>query len=437
MGNPVAKGLRVGAADALSLNRWWGPVSSPTVPLIVQKFGGTSVANAERIHRAARRAIRAKLEGKQVVLVVSAMGHTTDELLKLAGEVSADPPKRELDMLLTTGEQVSIALMAMAIHAAGHEAISLTGAQLGLLTDSVHTRARIQRISRERIDRELAAGRIVIVAGFQGIDAGGEITTLGRGASDTTAAALASVLGAEICEIYTDVDGVYTTDPRLVPQARKIDRISYDTMLEMAAAGAAVMHSRAIEFGKKYRVPIHVRSSLTDAPGTLIMTETKGMEDAAVQGVTLKQDLASITLAGVPNRPGMAARIFSAIAAKNVLVDDIVQNVYDDGRQANLTFSVSAADLAEAKRICADLVREMNLSGMSVDDGVAKVSAIGVGMRTASGVASTMFSALAEGGVNIHNISTSEIVLSCLVRREDGPRALQLVHDAFGLHVAP
>ncbi|MCC7291961.1 MAG: aspartate kinase [Phycisphaerales bacterium] len=405
------------------------------MPLIVQKFGGTSVANAERIHRAARRAVRAKLEGKQVVLVVSAMGHTTDELLKLAAEVAADPPKRELDMLLTTGEQVSIALMAMAIHATGHEAISLTGAQLGLITDSVHSRARIQRISRERIDRELAAGRIVIVAGFQGIDASGEITTLGRGASDTTAAALASVLGAEICEIYTDVDGVYTTDPRVVPQARKIDRISYDTMLEMAAAGAAVMHSRAIEFGKKYRVPIHVRSSLTDAPGTLIMTETKGMEDVAVQGVTLKQDLASITITGVPNTPGAAARIFGAIAARNLLVDDIVQNVYDDGRLAGLCFSVTTGDLPEAKRVCAELIKDMGLAGMSVDEGVAKVSAIGVGMRTASGVASTMFKALAEGGVNIENISTSEIVLSCLIRREHGPKALQLVHDAFGLHL--
>lgn len=405
--------------------------------LIVQKFGGTSVANAERIHRAARRAVRAKLEGHRVVLVVSAMGHTTDELLRLAHEISPDPPKRELDMLLTTGEQVSIALMAMAIHATGHEAISLTGAQVGLITDSVHTRARIQRISRERIEQELALGRIVIVAGFQGIDASGEITTLGRGASDTTAAALAAVLGAEICEIYTDVDGVYTTDPRLVPQARKIDRISYDTMLELAAAGAGVMHSRAIEFAKKYRVTIHVRSSMTDVPGTLIMHETRGMEDAAVQGVTLKQDLASISLNGIPNTPGMAARIFDAIAAHHILVDDIVQNVHDGGRLANLAFTVSSGDLSAVRRICDDLVRLMNLSGMSVDEGVSKVSAIGVGMRTASGVASTMFKALADGNINIENISTSEIVLSCLVRREDGPRALQLVHDAFKLHLPP
>ena len=265
----------------------------PAMSLVVQKFGGTSLATAEKIHRAARRAIRAKRDGKRVVLVVSAMGSSTDDLISLAQRVSSNPPKRELDMLLTTGEQVSIALMAMAISSAGHEAISLTAAQLGLFTDSVHSRARIQRISRERIDRELDGGRIVIVAGFQGIDASGEITTMGRGASDTTATALAAALDAGTCEIYTDVDGVYTADPRYVPQARKIDEISYEVMLEMAAVGASVMHSRAIVFGKKFQVPIHVRSSLTDAKGTLIMEETPGMEEIVVQGVTLKEDLAN------------------------------------------------------------------------------------------------------------------------------------------------
>jgi aspartate kinase len=401
--------------------------------LIVQKFGGTSLATAEKIHRAARRAIRAKLAGNRVVLVVSAMGHSTDELLSLAREISSDPPKRELDMLLTTGEQVSIALMAMAIHAAGHEAISLTGAQLGLVTDSVHTRARIQRISRDRLDRELEAGRIVIVAGFQGIDAGGEITTLGRGASDTTATALAAVLHADTCEIYTDVDGVYTADPRIVPQARKIDRISYDVMLEMAAAGAGVMHSRAIEFGKKFSVPIHVRSSMTDVKGTMIMAENPAMEEIAVQGVTLKQDLAMVTLHGVPNRAGMAARIFAEVARNNILVDDIVQNIDNGGAMANLSFSTNASEANEARAVCERLAGQLGIRSVEVDEGVSKVSAIGVGMRTHTGIAATMFDALAQAEINIDNISTSEIVISCIVRRDDGPKALRFLHDAFGL----
>ncbi|MCH7527673.1 MAG: aspartate kinase, partial [Planctomycetes bacterium] len=295
--------------------------------LTVQKFGGTSVSDAQKIHRAARRAIRAKLAGDRVVMVVSAMGRTTDKLLALANDVCPNPPKRELDMLLTTGEQVSIALMAMAIHWAGHEAISLTGAQLGLVTDSVHTKARIRKIERQRLERELDAGKIVIVAGFQGIDEAGEITTLGRGASDTTAAALAAVLGAERCEIYTDVDGGYTADPRLVPGARKIDRISYDEMLEMAASGAGVMHSRAIEFGMRFNVPIHVRSSLTDTPGTVIMSESEGMEQIAIRGVTLREDLARIVLVAVPAESGIASAIFDEVAKSGIVVDDIVQNV--------------------------------------------------------------------------------------------------------------
>ena len=405
--------------------------------LLVQKFGGTSLATAPRIHRAARRAIRAKLDGHQVVLVVSAMGDTTDELLALAGEVCSDPPKRELDMLLTTGEQVSIALMAMAIDATGHEAISLTAAQLGLLTDSAHTHARIQRISRDRIARELSAGKTVIVAGFQGIDPRGEITTLGRGASDTTATALAAVLGAKVCEIYTDVDGVYTADPRLVPQARKIDEISYDVMMEMAASGATVMHSRAIEFGKKFNVPVHVRSSLTDAEGTMIMAETPGMEAVRVEGVTLKEDLAMVSLQTVPNKPGIASRIFSEVGRNHILVDDIVQNIYDHGRLANLSFSTTVADLAEARVVCQRIADELGIGGVEIDDGVSKVSAIGVGMRSHAGVASTMFDALAKAEINIENISTSEIVISCIVRRADGPRALQHVHDAFGLDKPP
>ncbi len=401
--------------------------------LIVQKFGGTSLAGAEQIHRAARRAIRAKLGGSRVVLVVSAMGSTTDELINLAGQVSPNPPNRELDMLLTTGEQVSIALMAMAIDSTGHQAISLTAAQLGLVTDSTHTRARIQRISRERIDRELSGGKIVIVAGFQGIDASGEITTMGRGASDTTATALAALLGAQVCEIYTDVDGVYTADPRVVPQARKIDRISYDAMMEMAAVGASVMHSRAVEFGKKYNVPIHVRSSLTDEKGTLIMPQTPEMEAIAVRGVTLKEDLAVVSLIGVPNHTGVAARIFAEVAGNHILVDDIVQNVHDSGRLANLGFSTNAADVAEARRVCEGLAAELGIASVEVDEGVSKVSAVGLGMRTHSTIAATMFDALAKAEVNIDAISTSEIVISCIVRSEDGPKALRCLHEAFNL----
>jgi len=401
--------------------------------VIVQKFGGTSVADAEKIHRAARRAVRARLDGCQVVIVVSAMGRTTDTLLGLAREISPRPPKRELDVLLTTGEQVSIALMAMAIDAAGHEAISLTAGQLGLVTDSAHTRARIQRIHRARLSRELDAGRIVIVAGFQGIDASGEITTLGRGASDTTAAALATVLSAEVCEIYSDVDGVYSADPRLVPQARKIDRISYDEMLEMAAAGAGVIHSRAIEFGKKYNVPIHVRSSLTDVPGTMVMAETEGMEAITVRGVTLKEDLAVVTLTGVPNRPGIAADIFAEISRHGILIDDITQTLYEDGRIANIGFSTTTAYLSEARMACEVVREQLGLGGVDIDEEVSKVSAIGVGMRTHTGVAARMFQSLSAAGVNIDAISTSEIVISCIVPRQDGPRALEAVHDAFNL----
>jgi aspartate kinase len=401
--------------------------------LIVQKFGGTSLADAGKIHRAARRAIRAKLEGHQVVLVVSAMGKTTDELLALAHAMSSEPPKRELDVLLTTGEQVSIALMAMAIDAAGHHAISLTAAQLGLVTDSEHTRARIRRISRDRIERELENGRVVIVAGFQGIDVGGEITSMGRGASDTTAAALAAVLGAKACEIYTDVDGVYTSDPKLVPTARKIDRISYDELLEMAGAGAGVLHSRAIEFGKKFHVPIHVRSSLTDAEGTMSIDESAGMETTSVRGVTLKEDLAMITLAGVPNEAGIAAKVFAEIARHRIMVDDIVQDIYEGAKLANIGFSVDSSLINQAKSICEKLARELGARSVEIDEDVSKVSAIGVGMRSHTGVAATMFEALAREKVNIENISTSEIVLSCIVRHQDGPRALNCVHEAFGL----
>jgi aspartate kinase len=305
------------------------------------------------------------------------------------------------------------------------------------MTDSVHSEARIQAISRERIARELDAGRIVIVAGFQGIDASGEITTLGRGASDTTAAALAAVLGAEICEIYTDVDGIYTTDPRLVPQARKLSAISYDEMLELAATGAKVMHSRSIEFAKKHDVPIHVRSSLTDAPGTMIMATIPGLEDVAVRGVTLREDLATVVLTQVPNEPGVAAEIFAEVGRHRILVDDIIQNMYEDGKLANLGFSTNSNQAVEAMDICKRLAAERGFGPVELDEKVSKVSVVGVGMRSHTGVASRMFAALAEARVNIDTISTSEIVISCIVHQEDGPRALQALHRAFELDKPP
>ncbi|UCG15803.1 MAG: aspartate kinase [Phycisphaerales bacterium] len=401
--------------------------------LVVQKFGGTSLGDAQKIHRAARRAIQARLDGADVVMVVSAMGGTTDKLIDLAREVTPRPPRRELDMLLTTGEQVSIALMAMAIDTAGHRAISLTGGQLGLVTDSVHTQARIQRISKDRLARELSAGNIVIVAGFQGIDERGEITTLGRGASDTTAAALAAVLDADVCEIYTDVDGVYTSDPRIVPQARKLSRIGYDEMLELAGAGAKVMHSRAIEFGKKYNVPIHVRSSLIDLPGTMIMAETPGMEDVVVRGVTLQGNLATVVMIGVPNTPGTASSIFAEVARHNIVVDDIVQNIYDHGRIANIGFSTQEHEVERVREICEAMARERGFGKVEVDENVCKVSVVGIGMRSHAGVASKVFSVLAEARINIHTISTSEIVIGCIVNAEDGHRAMQHLHEAFGL----
>ena len=411
-------------------------VKIKTMSIIVQKFGGTSVANAEKMARAARRAIKAKLDGHQVVMVVSAMGHTTDELIDLAKQVNPNPPRREMDMLLTTGEQVSIALMAMAIEAAGHEAISFTGGQVGMVTDSAHSKARIRSIDAGRIHKELKAGKIVIVAGFQGITEEGAITTLGRGGSDTTAVALAAALKAKECEIYTDVDGVYTTDPRLVPQATKIPQITYDEMLELASLGAGVMHSRSIEFGKKYGVPIHVRSSLTDIEGTMIVAETAGMEGIVVRGVTLKKEIARIVLVGVPNKPGVAAQIFAKIAERNIVVDDIIQNALEKGNVANIGFTTSLSDAREAKSVCEQLAKEMKLGPVETDQKIAKVSIVGIGMKTHTGVASKMFNALAKAKINIQNISTSEIVVSCLIDQKDAEKALQVLHAAFELDKA-
>ncbi|MCP4709136.1 MAG: aspartate kinase [Planctomycetes bacterium] len=400
--------------------------------LIVQKFGGTSVADAERIHRAARRAIKVKQAGNDVVMVVSAMGDTTDRLVSLANEISPDPSRREMDMLLTTGEQISISLMAMAIHAAGFEAISLTASQVGLITDTAHTKARIQKINAERIRRELDTGHIVIVAGFQGVNESGEITTLGRGASDTTAVALAAVLKAKRCEIYTDVDGIYTADPRIEPMARKIDIISYDEMLDLTSLGAGVMHTRAIQFGKKYNVEIEVRSSFTDNPGTIITHEVEQMEEFVVSGVTVRKDLAQLVLSGLPDEPGVAAQIFEQIAQHNVIVDDIIQTVVDR-KFANISFIVPHADLAECKLAISEINKKFNVQDIVCKDPIAKVSVVGVGMRNHFGVAHRMFQALAEAGINIEAISTSEIKISCIIDTDHADRAVQAIHAAFEL----
>jgi aspartate kinase len=403
------------------------------VSLLVQKFGGTSVADSNKILAAARRAIQAHARGEQVLVVVSARGHTTDELISLAKEINEKPPAREMDMLLSTGEQVSVALMAMAVEALGVPAISFTGAQVGLVTDSFHSKARIRNISTERMKQALEEGKVVIVAGFQGVDENYNITTLGRGGSDTTAVALAAVLGASACEIYTDVDGIYTTDPRVVPEARKIDRISYDEMLELASLGAGVMHSRSIEFAKKYGVPIHVRSSFTDTAGTWIVGEGDARRlGVAVTGAALAKDEARVTVLGVPDRPGVVHALFTKIAAAKIVVDMIVQNVALNGT-TEVSFTVATGDLAETLRVSEAAAREIGAKGVAHDPGVAKVSAVGLGMSTHTGVATAMFDVLAREGVNIQMITTSEIKISVLVDRASAVSALRAIHKVFEL----
>lgn len=406
--------------------------------LIVQKFGGTSLADAEKFHRAARRAIRAKLDGSQVIVVVSAMDQSTDELVDLAYQITDRPSRREMDQLLATGEQVSIALMAMAIHHAGHDAISFTGGQIGLRTDRTFGRARIRDITeRNRIVSLLKQGSIIIVAGFQGVDEASNITTLGRGGSDTTAVALAAAFGAEVCEIYTDVDGIYSADPRIVPEARKLDYVFYDEMLELASLGAQVMHSRSIELGKNYNVRIHVRSSYTDAKGTDIVNVSSDLEQVIVRGAALKKNLARVELGRVPNRPGIAGEIFRRVAEREVIVDDIIQVIHEGGTTADISFTIEAGDIEAARAIAAELAGEFAEMKMQVRDRMAKVSVVGVGMRTHTGVASRMFEALHQANVNIENISTSEIVISCVINQDDGEKALRAVHAAFDLGQPP
>lgn len=404
------------------------------VAVIVQKFGGTSVANAEKIRGAASRAVAAKRRGYDVVVVVSARGHKTDDLVELAHEITKHPRPREMDMLLSTGEQESVALMAMAVHELGEEAISLTGAQIGVLTDTTHTKARIVSISTKRMQELLKAGNIVIAAGFQGVDAEMNITTLGRGGSDTTATALAAVLNAELCEIYTDVEGVFTTDPRLVPEARKVERISYDEMLELASLGAGVMHSRSIEFAKKYRVQLRVRPAYSDGPGTLIAPESD-KATSVVTGVAFVRNEALITLVGLPNQPGVMSTLFSSLSAAKIPVDMVVQNVAREGT-ANVSFTVAEDELKAALVVAKATAASLQAEDVVATTGLSKVSVVGHGMQTHTGVAARMFQVVAARGINIRVVTTSEIKISVLIDRSRCNDAVQAAHSGFELEKA-
>ena len=403
--------------------------------VIVQKYGGTSVANTEKIKEVAQRIVKTRATGNSVVAVVSALGDTTDELLKLAHEITPDPPEREVDMLLATGEQVSVALLSMAIHTLGYDAISFTGAQAGIVTDNTHAKAKIVDVKSDRIRDELKRGKIVIVAGFQGVTVDQDITTLGRGGSDTTAVALAAKLKADVCEIYTDVDGVYTTDPNLVQEARKITAISYEEMLEMAATGAGVLQLRAAEYGRNYKVLIHVRSSFLDEPGTLIKEDT-GMERAFVTGITYDTSEAKVTILGVPDKPGIAAKVFSSLAEADVNVDMIIQNVGEKGT-ADISFTVARDNLGRAEKVVGEVVKELDARGTNYDRSIAKISLIGAGMRTHPGVAAEMFATLAKNNINIQMISTSSIKISCVIRAEQVKTAVQALHKKFELEKEP
>ncbi len=400
--------------------------------LIVQKYGGTSVGNTDRIKAVAERLVAAKRAGNDVVAVVSAMGDVTDELLDLAAAVNGEPPEREMDMLLATGEQVTIALLAMAIHALGHEAISFTGPQVGIVTDAGHTKARIQEVRADCVREAIEAGRIVIVAGFQGTTPDNQITTLGRGGSDTTAVAVAAGIGADVCEIYTDVDGVYSADPRVVPSARKIAVISYEEMLELAATGARVLQLRSVEFARNHGVVIHVRSSFNDLPGTIVKEADPSMEQAMISGVTHDTTEAKITIRDVPDQPGVAAQVFSGLAEANVNVDMIVQNVSEAGA-TDISFTIPKEDLVRAKRAVESVVERLGARSWLVDESVAKVSLVGAGMKTHPGIAARMFRSLAEAGVNIDMISTSSIRVSCVIAREQAELAVRALHDEFDL----
>jgi aspartate kinase len=407
---------------------------------IVQKYGGTSVGTAERIRAVAERVARWHREGNEVVVVVSAMSGVTDSLLKLARDVCDNPTDREMDVLLATGEQTTIALMAMALHQLGIPALSFTGAQAGIVTDGVHTRAKIANISPDQINSALDNGSVVIVAGFQGHTAQGQITTLGRGGSDLSAIALAAATNADVCQIYTDVDGVYTADPRVVKNARKIEEISYEEMLEMASSGSKVMQSRAVEFAKKFGVLFEVRSSFNDRSGTIVKEEESSMENVVVRGVSIEKNQAKVTIAGVPDQPGVAARLFKSIADAAVNVDMIVQNVSHAKNEAgelatDITFTINQDDLARVKPILADFQQHSLAREVILKEGIAKLSVVGIGMKSHSGVASLLFSALADAEINIQMISTSEIKISVVVDEDQANDAMNQAHERFELYL--
>ena len=400
--------------------------------IIVQKYGGTSVADSQKIKNVAKRITQSHKDGNLVVVVVSAMGGSTDQLINLALEISEKPPERELDMLLSTGEQVSIALLAMAVSELGFQAISLTGNQVGIITDGFYSNARIKSINNDRIHSELNQGKVVILAGFQGISIDDEITTLGRGASDTTAVAVAASLNADRCEIYTDVDGVYTSDPRMVESARKLDQITYDEMLEMAGLGAKVLHSRCVELAKKFQVPLSVRSSFHEGEGTIVTKENKIMEEVVISGVTSDKDQAKVSLIGLPDTPGVAAEIFQALADASINIDMIIQNASQDGT-ANLSFTTAEKDLDKTIEIVSGIKERTGFNSVNKDCNIAKVSVIGIGMKSHVGIASKAFRALADAEINIQMISTSEIKISCVIQEDQTENAVQIIHDAFEL----
>ena len=400
--------------------------------LIVQKFGGTSVANTERIRNVAARVARCRAEGHKLVVVVSAMSGVTDGLIKLAKEITLLPSEREMDVLLATGEQQTIALAAIALQTLGVPAVSLTGAQAGIVTDGVHTKAKIQNITPRQVHQLLDDGKVVIVAGFQGQTEEGQITTLGRGGSDLTAIALAAALQADLCQIYTDVDGVYTADPRIVPSARKLAEVSYDEMLELAGTGAKVMQLRSVEFAKKFNVVFEVRSSLNDNPGTIVKEETQSMESVVIRGVSLDKNQAKITLAHVPDKPGVAARIFKAIGDAAINVDMIVQTAsHGTSGATDISFTIDKPDLAKAQKLLESIRQDIGFKQVAASESICKLSIVGVGMRSHSGVAARMFESLASAGVNIDMISTSEIKISVVIELAKGDAAMKAVHSAF------
>lgn len=398
---------------------------------IVQKYGGTSVANTVKIKAAAKRIANAYNKGNRVVVVVSALGHTTDELVELCGQITENPSRREMDMLLSTGEQISTALMSMALHELKVGAVSLTGFQVGIQTDSSHTKARIQGIDIDRIQKELRKNKVVVVAGFQGVNADKEITTLGRGGSDLTAVALAKVLNADVCEIYTDVEGIFTTDPRIFKGAKKISKISYEEMLELASAGAGVMQPRSIELAGKFDIPIHVRSSASSKTGTFIVKGDKSMEEVLVRGVSVTKNESKITLVDVSDRPGVAGNIFRVIAKAGINVDMIVQNIGVTDKKTDISFTLPKEDLKDALKVISTFKPKIPRENIIEDKDVAKISIVGIGMRSHSGVAADMFEVLGKNKINIDMISTSEIKISCIVNKKDADKAVKVLHQHF------